>query len=173
MKYGFFNQVAADADGRYNEAVDCISIGHTTTAFEGMNGPRCLVKRSSNQTITNNSWTSIDWDIETDDGQMHSLTSNTNLVFVRRSGNYRVQVGVVFAADATGVRGVRILKNGAEIPGAKAVLSPVSGTTTAINVSFSDKIVTGESYRVEVYQTSGGDLDITGTESAFVVEQVT
>ena len=31
MKYGFVNEVLAPSDGRYNECINCVSIGHTAS----------------------------------------------------------------------------------------------------------------------------------------------
>jgi hypothetical protein len=56
MGYGFYNEVPAtingvpaSLDGRYNEAIDCISINHTIKAFEGMHSSRCEVSRGAAQ----------------------------------------------------------------------------------------------------------------------------
>lgn len=172
MEYGFHNEVDASTDGRYNECdPSCISIGHTVAAFQGMNAPRCTVNRGSALSIPDNAWTSVDWDQSTDLGEMHNPASNNNQVKPRRDGHYRITAGVAFAANATGLRGVRLCDNGGVIPGTTVLVNATAAGETALNTSVSRTFLPTRSLTVEVFQTSGGALNLQ-TTSAGVVEQV-
>jgi hypothetical protein len=171
MKYGFFNQVAAHTDGRYNEAVDCISIGHTTSAFEAMNQGRVVVGLSAAQLIPDNTWTLVTWSTETDSGAMYSPSDGQ--IFARRAGDYQIAAGVDWEANATGQRGLRLIGNGGVTIQGSTVLVNASGAgKTNLNVSWIHEMVAGDEVRVEVFQNSGVSLNISDVFSRAVVEQV-
>lgn len=175
MANGYSNDVTAGLDGsgyaNYNEAVGCVSIGNLGAAFQDMHQPRCEVSRVAVQSIPNNAWTAVDWTADVDLGAMHdNVTANSN-VYVRRDGNYRSTWGVVFAANATGQRGVRILKDGSVIPGTTVLVNAASAGETALSTSWPLEMSTGANLRIEVFQNSGGALNLQ-TTSGGVVEQV-
>lgn len=180
MRFGFYNEVDAATDGRYNECVNCISIGHTSRAFEKMNAPCVAVGRTATLSIPNNAWTTVDWNLDDDANggaisprrsAMHDTASNAETIYVRRAGRYRISAGVEFAANATGQRGIRLQYNGAVIPGTTVLVDAAASGTTALSVSI-DKAFVGSSVRllrVEVFQNSGGGLNITtGSGATFV-----
>jgi hypothetical protein len=168
MSYGFLNEVAANTDGRYDEAIDCVSIGHTVTAFSGMHSARCEVSRLAAQSIPDDTWTTVEWTAEVDLGAMHP--TDDAVVYARRAGTFRSTWGAVFAANATGQRGVRILLEGSPIPGT-TVLVDASAGVTSLQTSWSSTMDAGDSLRLQVFQDSGGALDLQ-TTSGGVVEQV-
>lgn len=174
MEYGFWNDVPANADGRYNEVdITCVSIGHTVAAFQGLNAARCTVNRNAVQSIPSGAWTSVDWNASgTDLGEMHDPAVNNNTILARRAGFFRASAGVFFAANAVGVRGVRLTQNGVVIPGT-TVVGPAAtgGNETALSATVSRAMVAGQYFTVEVFQTSGGALNLQ-TTSEVVVEQV-
>lgn len=171
MAYGFLNDIDANIDGRYNEAVDCVSIGHTTAAFYGMHAAHCEVSRAAVQSIPDNAWTAVDWTADVDRGAMHSTSSNNNAVFARRAGRYLAQFGVVFAANGSGQRGVRILRNGGVVVGTTILSWPAVGGQTSMSAATICLQDEGDSLSIEVFQDSGGNLDLQ-TTSGGVVEQV-
>lgn len=176
MEYGFHNEVEPNTDGRYVEQIDCIATGYTVAAFEGMNAPRCTGNRNAVQSIPNNAWTPVDWNTDTDLGALHDPASNNDQFNPRRSGQWRMTAGVAFAANVTGVRGVRLLDNGGVIPGTTVLVNAASAgetalVTTMVRQFLVDAAGTPRSLRVEVFQTSGGALNLQ-TTSETVVEQV-
>lgn len=171
MKYGFCNEINASTDGRYNECVDCVSIGHTVAPFQGMHEGHCEVGRSSNLQIANNQWVSVRWNAHVDRGHMHSVVVNPETITTRRAGTYSFQFGVEFAHNANGPRGIRLMENGGAIKGATVIVDATAGSVTALNVSVSRKCNAGTSYRLEVLQESGDDQLVITTASGGVVTQ--
>lgn len=161
MRYGFFCDVDAPTNGRYNEMVGCVSIGHTIAPSIGMNASRCSVSRIAVQSIPDNAWTLIDWDADVDLGSMHDTASNNSLVFARRKGYYRMTFTATFAANATGVRGIRAeTTSGAVVPGSTVLVSAANAGETSLNYSFSLELTAGQDVRFSVFQTSGGALNL-------------
>ncbi len=172
MAFGFWNEVAANTNGRYNEAVDCISIGHTGAAFFGMNSARCEVSRITTQSIPDDGlWHSVDWTADVDLGEMHSISSNNDSVYARRAGKYSSQWGVVFQANNAGRRGIRLVRNGVVVAGTTVLLPVASGGETSCQATWTSVMDEGDSLRIEVFQDSGVPLNLM-TTSGGVVEQV-
>jgi hypothetical protein len=172
MKYGFRNDVTAATDGRYNEAVDCRSIGHTVAAFSGMNQGRVDLGLSGAFAIGTGSWTLLPWTTETDLGAMYDSVGAPGRIFARRDGDFQIAVGVTFAANATGQRGIRLIGNGGTvILGTTTLVNTASVGVTNLCATWCKKMAVGDELRVEVWQSSGGNLDAQ-TPSAAVVEQV-
>jgi hypothetical protein len=170
MAYGFDNEIAASTTGNYNEAVNCVSIGHILLAFHDMHQSRCEVSRLLVQPITTGTWTPVEWTAEVDLGAMHSTVSNIENVFARREGNYRATFGATFPSNVTGQRGVRIMKNGGLVPGTTVLVDASTTGETSLQTSWSSGMSPGDSLRLEVYQDSGISLDLQ-TNSGGVVEQ--
>jgi hypothetical protein len=172
MAYGFLNEVPPGADGRYNEAIDCVSLRHTIDAFSGMHSSHCEVGLAAPQSIPNNAWTVVNWSTHVDDGAMHDTASNNSNVLVRRAGTYIFQFGVVFAPNGAGQRGARILQNGVVVPGTTILNWPAAGGQTSVFTSTIRRLLdAGDSFRLEVFQDSGSTVNLQ-TTSAGVVEQV-
>ncbi len=166
MLYGFLNDTVANTDGRYNEVINCRSIGHTTAPFQGMNQGRVDVTRSG-VSVGTGAWTLVDWDGETDLGAMYP---GGGQIFARRAGDYQITAGITFDASAVGQRGIRLVGNGgAPIAGASVLVNTAAVGTTEVSISFLKKMAAGDEVRVEVWQSSGGGLNILG---AGVVQQV-
>jgi hypothetical protein len=167
---------AASAAGDANAGLSLFNSGGTpkvaityggVASFLGQ--PRARVFRSTaTQSIPDATDTEVAFDGETTDvGAMHdNVTNNSRLtVPVGGDGTYILSCGIEFAADATGFRHVRFLKNGATLLalnthpnlGASDVVRP--SLTTAAD------LVAGDFVEVQVYQNSGGALDINGTNA--------
>jgi hypothetical protein len=172
MDYGFFNDVPANLDGRYNEAIGCRSIGHITAAFNsGMNQARVDLGLSGAKVIPNNAWTLVGWDTETDLGEMYDVGA-LGQIFARRAGDFQVAAGISFAANATGQRGIRLSGvGGVPILGTTVLVNAAAAGEVSLNLSWLKKMVAGNDLRIEVFQNSGGNLNIQTTSGA-VVEQV-
>ncbi len=120
------------------------------------------VDRNNLQTIPNNTTTDIQFENEYwDTSGAHSTTTNSNRVYILKSGIYLLSANIGFESNSTGIRKVEV--RGTTWPG--VVLSEerdalASGGTTIhlTGVVF----LAGESnyLTVEVFQNSGGDLDV-------------
>lgn len=169
MARGFTNDTAANADGRYNEVINCRSIGHTIEPFLNFNQGRVELARTAIG-VASGAWTLVAWDSETDYGAMYAPPSGQ--VFARRAGNYQAAVGITFAANAVGQRGVRLVgAGGTPIPGASLLVNAAAAGTTELSLNWPKKMLAGDEIRVEVWQSSGGALNIQSTSTA-VVQQV-
>ncbi len=172
MDYGFLNDVAANSDGRYNECdPSCVSFGHVTAAFSGMNASRCTARFNAAQAIGNNAWAAVNWDLEDDRGAMHSLVSSTDIVNNRRPGVYRLTAGVSFAANATGQRGIRFYEQGSEVPGSTVLVNAAAVGETSLVTTITLELTTTRNLVLGLFQDSGGNLNAQ-TTSRFTVEQI-
>lgn len=124
----------------------------------------CKVTRGSAQTIANSTvtvvaFTSEEWD---SDGFHDNATNNSRMtVPAGHSGKYTVSATVVFTANATGRRVVRLFKNGTTIVGrtdSNAV--SVAGVITTLNVTAEVSMSPTDYIEVQVFQDSGGNLDL-------------
>ena len=166
MKYGFRNDTAANVDGRYNECVGCTSIGHTVAPFLAMNAPRCALGRTTPFSVPNNAWTTVNWDSDDDRGEMHDTVSNNDTLFTRRTAVWNFLAGVDFAANAAGQRGVRLQYNGIVVPGSTVLLGAAAAGQTSLHTAMTKALVLGRLLRVEVFQNSGGALNLQTTSGA-------
>lgn len=103
----------------------------------------------------------------------HSTSVNTSRYTAQRDGTYQVVGSYAAAANATGIRLVRIAKNGTYIaPSQQSV--PTAGTTIDTNIqAYAEvQLVTGDYVETTVYQTSGGALGTTAADSGMYVHWI-
>ncbi len=179
MKYGFVNEVAASSvtgryAGRYNECINCVSIGHTASPTRGMHRAFCQVKLTANQSIaTSGAWTPVDWNGEDhDEGAMHAGGTD-KYVYTRQPGLYEVTVSLEFAFNATGGRGFRLLKNDVELTGTviRRPPSTTGGDETRIVLTWQVLCKADDKLSVDAFQQSGAALDLT-TSSRMIVTKI-
>lgn len=173
MSNGFANDVAAPTTGEYNEVIDCVSIGNLGVAFSGMNESRCDVKLLAAQAIPSHAsnWEAINWTSDEDFGNMHdNVTTNYNIT-IRRDGVYRFSVGALFAANATGQRGLRLVREGGVLAGSTVLLNAAGAGETALQASKTFTAYRGDNLRAEVFNNSGSPVDLQATSEG-IVEQV-
>lgn len=142
---------------------------------------------SSGQTIPNNAWTKVtawnrtspvlnafgqDENNGTALKMVDSATANPERHGVNDPlpGVKRLTVALSFGANAVGQRGIRILRSGSVIATVAEYLVPA---TTGVNESsmlatVSEYFEVGDYYEVEVYQNSGGNLDLRNQRLCFV-----
>lgn len=172
MKKGFQNTVSLAATGRVmNEAVECISVGHTVeTGLGSFHSPAALVTRVAPQSIVNATQTAVVWTNEVyDKGQQHA--ANSSMFAITRDGWYRVSAIIHWAANATGTRTAQILLNGSAI-GGTVVTEPARSAAFTQSVAADIYCQAGQNLRVEVTQDSGAALDVLSTYSAFSLTQL-
>lgn len=123
---------------------------------------------------TSGSFTTITWDTHDapfDDVGLHSLTTSPTRFTAPVAGRYRLTGQVEYAPNVTGVRIVRVLKNGARL--CDNAQNALSDGTTANRVQVDSGIVqlaAGDYLEVAAFQSSGGSLSLnTGATSTWAV----
>jgi hypothetical protein len=124
------------------------------------------LSNSAVETIGNNAATSLTFNVESfDDGGLHSLTTNTERMTAVVAGVYVVGAGCAFAPNVTGIRSIQLQVSrdgGSTWRISSAVnFNAVSDTSRASIVQAGTvvKLAVGDAVRVQVVQTSGGNLD--------------
>ncbi len=126
--------------------------------------PQCSVSASSAESVSNSSNEVLEADSEDyDTDTMHSTSSNTSRITATTAGKYLCWFRVNFAGDATGQRRVNFLTNG----GSRETLDIRDAVTgggplpTVASGSFSVELAATDYVEIEVWQNSGGALDVT------------
>lgn len=122
-----------------------------------------VYKSSSAQVIGTSAMTPITFDAESFDiGTLHDNVTNNSRITIPTGGDVGAwfltgQVSFVF--NATGDRTVALFKNGAQV--ASIITRASAGTSTVLPVHFIDDVPTvGDYYEVQVFQDSGGNLNV-------------
>lgn len=107
--------------------------------------------------ISSGVYTTLDFYLERYDyGSLHSTVSNQSRLTAPTKGVYQIWAGVSWAANATGQRGMRLLKNGTVI--AQVVWdAPASGVIHQ-EISTLWELNANEYVQVQVMQSSGTNL---------------
>jgi hypothetical protein len=176
MKYGFVNQVTAPSDGRYNECINCVSLGHTASPTKGMHRAFCQVKLTAAQTIDtahSGAWVPVHWNGEdNDEGAMHAGGTD-RYIYARQPGLYEVSVSLEFAFNINGGRGLRLLRNDAPIEGTMVRRPPSisGGDETRISLTWQVLCVAGDKLSVDAFQQSGEAVNLT-TGSRMIMTKI-
>jgi hypothetical protein len=162
----------ADAGGFY--------AGSDVEAVLGEIGPsksRCIAYQSSGQSISNSTYTALAFDAEgVDDGGWHdNVTNNSRFTVPAGVTRIRFSVNLTFAANATGTRIIRILKNGSSLPSPFPIGMPTQevvadGTSTAQHIQYVSApfdVTPGDYFEIEVWQDSGGALSTTSAAGLY------
>jgi hypothetical protein len=130
----------------------------STPTFKG-----CRAVTTTNQTISNNTWTVLTYNSESyDTDGFHSTSTNTGRLTIPTglTGYYLVITQAVFNTNATGARYSKIQKNGTDISvGRKmgAYSSTVESVLTGSDILY---LTAGDYIEHLVYQSSGGNLSM-------------
>lgn len=164
------------AGAPYNEVAGNKISGATEAPTIGCvpDGLCVLTGAGTGQAIPTSTWTSVEWDSETVDGQgLHSNGSNLELIVTGGvAGWYEVNYGVVFAADATGVRRARLSANGTPVPGSEAFQAAVSGETIPLSGRAWVYLGASSNVKVEVWHNRGSNLNINRVNSQFSARRI-
>ena len=126
--------------------------------------PMCRVTLSSSVVIGTGSWTSIYPDVESfDTDSMHSSGAADRITF-NTAGIYVVHGRGTFLENASGVRGFRLLKNGANNIAANVRIGNSGSSWTALDVWAIWAFSAADWVTLQVYQSSGGNLNFNGPE---------
>ncbi len=153
---------AADVNSQVRDAV--------TFAFTAKS---CRATSAAATSIANTTWTSLTFTSESfDTDGWHSTSTNTDRITPNLPGIYRVEVSAAFAVNATGMRGLRIMKNGStEVGGVQRAASP-AGTMSLMYAATTINANGSTDYFVaQAYQGSGGALalETSATATTFIV----
>ena len=133
-------------------------LGYTPTGGQGALDFAKL-RQTVTQSLTTATWTSLTMDVEDKDlANGHSTASNTSRYVVAIAGELQVEGGVAFAADATGVRGLRFAVNGVAPAQGRVVLPPCAAGGTELSLCRTFPCVVGDYIELQAYQSSGGNL---------------
>jgi len=162
------------AGAPYNEVSGNTIIGQTGAPTLGcVPHAICALTGGSSQAIPNATWTAATWDVETIDGQgMHANGSNPESIFPNGAGWYDVSFSVVFGENATGVRQARILRSGGSLPGGQYAAVALSGADTTVSGRCLVYLSASQNVRVEVYQNSGGAINVLRPNSQLFARRI-
>lgn len=114
------------------------------------------------QSIPNNVYTKINFDAEQyDNADHHDNVVNNTRITCKETAKYLIHVQVTFANNPTGIRGVQVRINGSIVEGID-FRNAVSAFNTVVSFSFVRLLSVNDYIELEVYQNSGGNLDVTG-----------
>ncbi|HEU5451878.1 MAG TPA: right-handed parallel beta-helix repeat-containing protein [Terriglobales bacterium] len=154
-------------------ALDFIT-GSASVANATVTGQRMLVSLSVVQALTTGTMTTILLDT-TQVNDLGATLASGKITIPRGVNKVRVSASLDFAANATGVRQMFLQHNGANLFGfPAATINAVSvGDTIVSGVSTVLSVATGDTFNVQAYQNSGGNLNVsTGYNTWLCVEAI-
>lgn len=123
------------------------------------------VTRTAAQAINSAAPTNVQWDTEVEDTEAIWVAGTPTRFTIPMDGRYGGYAFIEWASNATGIREVNIYLNGATLL-AGLTTPPVSGRPTRMSVPFEKELVSGDYLEVNVEQTSGAPLNLTGRFAA-------
>ena len=172
IRTGGYGDISLDAKDkwvllRYNNVLWHLI---ATSAVKGSD-QYCMLSRSSAQSISDSSYEKISWNSETSDTPgWHDLVTNPERITVNVDGVFLITASIRFGMDGTGYREVAISKNGTkERYDARNAIS-TGWTNITINGIF--ELSSGDYVEIEVYQTSGGSLNVNNPYTSFEVARL-
>ena len=119
------------------------------------------VYNSANIACTNAADTLLTFNSERyDTDTIHSTASNTGRLTATTAGKYHISATVIFAASATGARGLQIRLNGTTTVAIVRTPAVAGGTdSTALTISTDYDLAATDYVELLAYQTSGGSLN--------------
>lgn len=149
MNYGGFSKVKAILSTQPAQKVSVVS----NTGIK----KKTYIKKTANQVLPTSTWTTVDFDLEAVDTLNAYSSANPQRITIPEVGEYLIYLNVKFDPNATGVRGVRIKKNGTNVI-CKNTFGNLGTMYVDIPLMYNAAFQTGDYLTVEVYQNSGGDL---------------
>ncbi len=144
-----------------------------TALVDAVDKPSCHVYFDDALSIaTTATWQIVVWDQEEDDQfGMHSTSSNTDRITIPSAGVYAFGAHLLWASDNTGQRQLGITLNNTAIPPTESAFLVSDGRDAAIpnsnwnHASGLRRLSAGDILRCVAYQTSGGALNLNGTDT--------
>ena len=130
-------------------------------ASAGSSFAGCRLVKSANQSISNNTDTSLTWDTETfDTNTFHSTSTNTSRITIPsgKAGYYQLNVNIAWSPNSTGIRDLNLAKNGTRFQ--YFTFNPQASNVQSFAYAATIYGAVGDYFEVVVFQNSGGALDI-------------
>jgi len=125
-------------------------------------GSGANVCKASAQSINTGTWTAITFDTERfDSDNYHDNATNNTRFTIPVAGRYVLSANIAFAANATGLRGLRFFKNGTTIIAFEQVNAVTTGDYTSLVCTRHYEFAAGDYVTCDAYQGSGGALNVT------------
>lgn len=122
----------------------------------------CKIYRTTTQSISSGAWTAISFDSERfDTDSMHESVTHPTRITFNTAGKWMVAGNYQIAANGTGTRWIAIYPNGSST--ALAQFGPNPGTASfdaRMNVALIHDFAVNDYIELQVYQDSGGNLNI-------------
>jgi hypothetical protein len=122
-----------------------------------------MVYRSSAQTISNNSFTSVNFNAEQyDTNNFHDNTTNSNRLTIPsgKSGYYLLNGFIAWEANVTGVRSSRFVTDTGDLYNNLSIINAGTPYGTGTQISAVVYLAAAAWVEMKVHQTSGGNLDL-------------
>jgi hypothetical protein len=139
------------------------------TPASGSTFSGALALKTADQTISNATFTTLSFNTETngyDTASYHDNTTNNSRMTIPagKDGYFWVWFNVTYAPNGTGRRIARILKNGTSSFSLEATPNATANLEPGISAGKAFSAVAGDYFEIDVYQTSGGNLDVYGSQ---------
>lgn len=133
-----------------------------------LNPPACRVYNNAGLTHTSTgNWQALSgFNSERyDTASMHSTSVNTGRITVPIAGLYLITGNVEFAANGTGIRGIKVRANGTTDLG--AIFFPNNGGSLGTGVALATvyKLAANDYIELHAFQNSGGNLGLSSAAS--------
>jgi hypothetical protein len=154
---------AANAPTRLAKGTELqmLRLNGDATAPEWFSNPSCRVYNSVSQSIPDSAFTTLNFDTESyDNDTMHDNVTNNERITFSTAGTYKVSANIAFAANATGNRIIKIIRNDGEIKLYENKATVTTGDSTVFNVSFVATFSAGQYVYIQAYQSSTGALGV-------------
>jgi hypothetical protein len=129
----------------------------------------CSLKRSTNLTVSNSTWTTVTYDQENyDTDAFHSTSTNTSRITIPsgKAGKYQILANITWNTSAVGERYTSVMKNGTEVfrtfTGVPTSLGQMSAPLATI-----ETLAETDYLEIRVLQTSGGNLTALFDQGAY------
>lgn len=158
--------VAATKDNFYQLGCIFEDAVEKPTGLQNLQYQFCEVSQTAAQSISNTTWTK--WLI---DGILYSFSwtpvLTTNDIEIPENGVYAINVTATWSSAAAGARGIR-LKTGANI-----FAQNMDTTVDVISTTTTKRLAAGDIISVEVYQATGGAININGSGTSYSFINIT
>lgn len=169
MQYGFRDSTvkpepwSADAGLEVGMTLEgCKSTGHVTAISSGVSDGVVMLRRTSAFSVANGSYQPMDFapgSTVEDQANQFSEASNNSTGKILRAGVYVMSGAIEWAANASGARGVRLVRNGAPIPGGCQEQPASASGNSVVQATAIARFDKGDTFRIEGFQGSSGPLN--------------
>jgi len=133
--------------------------------YAGDDAPSAKVYRSTNQTINNTIWTSIEFDVEDYDTDNIWISGSSTRLTCKTAGKYIITGHISWDSNATGYRGIAIVLNDSIFIAAHRNL-PATGVYTPQTVAIIYDLDVDDYVELRAHQSCGTTLDIAASSEA-------